>query len=89
MTATLQTAARWLAEGHKIALGTVTATWGSAPRPAGSQIVVRQDGVFDGSAGRLAAHLVEGGQLSDAELAELRKLIDSNRSPRKATKKSD
>jgi BlaI family transcriptional regulator, penicillinase repressor len=37
------------------------------------------DGVFDGSAGRLAAHLVEGGQLTNAELAELRKLIDSRR----------
>ena len=36
------------------------------------------DGVFDGSAGRLVAHLVEGGKLSDNELAELRQLIDSN-----------
>jgi BlaI family penicillinase repressor len=36
------------------------------------------DGIFDGSAGRLAAHLVEAGQLSSDELAELRKLIDSN-----------
>ena len=36
------------------------------------------DGIFDGSAGRLAAHLVEAGQLSAEELAELRKLIDLN-----------
>ena len=36
------------------------------------------DGIFDGSAGRLAAHLVEAGRLSPDELAELRKLIDSN-----------
>ena len=36
------------------------------------------DGVFDGSASRLVAHLVEAGQLSADELAELRKLIDSN-----------
>jgi BlaI family transcriptional regulator, penicillinase repressor len=36
------------------------------------------DGIFDGSAGRLAAHLVEAGQLSSDELTELRKLIDSN-----------
>jgi len=36
------------------------------------------DGVFDGSAGRLVTHLVEGGKLSDNELAELRQLIDSN-----------
>ena len=44
------------------------------------------DGVFDGSAGRLAVHLVEAGQLSAAELNELRKLIDSNRSSRKGAK---
>jgi BlaI family penicillinase repressor len=38
------------------------------------------DGIFDGSAQQLAAHLVERGKLSDSELAELRKLIDSQRS---------
>jgi predicted transcriptional regulator len=36
------------------------------------------DGVFDGSASRLVAHLVEGGKLSHDELAELRTLIASN-----------
>jgi predicted transcriptional regulator len=36
------------------------------------------DGIFDGSAQRLVAHLVEGGQLSADELAELRSLINSN-----------
>jgi predicted transcriptional regulator len=36
------------------------------------------DRIFDGSAGRLVAHIVEAGQLSGAELAELRALIDSN-----------
>ena len=44
------------------------------------------DGVFDGSASRLAAHLVEAGQLSADELTELRKLIDSNRVSRKVAK---
>lgn len=44
------------------------------------------DGVFDGSAGRLAVHLVEAGQLSADELSELRKLIDSNRVSRKGAK---
>jgi BlaI family penicillinase repressor len=33
-------------------------------------------GVFEGSAHRLATHLVEGGQLTDKQLAELRNLID-------------
>jgi predicted transcriptional regulator len=36
------------------------------------------DGVFDGSADRLVTHLVEGGQLSQRQLAELRQLIDSH-----------
>ena len=34
------------------------------------------DHVFDGSADLLAAHLIEGGQLSTKQLAELRDLID-------------
>ena len=44
------------------------------------------DGIFDGSASRLVAHLVEAGQLSPKELAELRQLIDSNRASRKGAK---
>jgi BlaI family penicillinase repressor len=44
------------------------------------------DGVFDGSAGRLAAHLVEGGQLSAEELAELRNLIETSQISRKGAK---
>ena len=46
------------------------------------------DGVFDGSARRLVTHLVEGGKLSDDELAELRTLIDSqsNKVSRKGAK---
>ena len=46
------------------------------------------DGVFDGSAGRLAAHLIEGGRLSDDELTELRQMLDSHsgNDSRKATK---
>ena len=45
----LQTAARWISEGHKAALGTVVKTWGSAPRQVGSQIAVRDDAAFVGS----------------------------------------
>src|SRR4051812_8794783 len=44
------------------------------------------DGVFDGSAGRLAAHLVEAGQLSADELSELRKLIETSQVSRKGAK---
>ena len=49
MSDELQTAATWLTDGRKVALATVIQTWGSAPRPAGSQIVVRDDGAFLGS----------------------------------------
>lgn len=40
------------------------------------------DGVFEGSADRLVAHLVEGGQLTKNQLAELREMIDSKTSQR-------
>jgi predicted transcriptional regulator len=53
---------------------------------ASSMVGKLVNGVFDGSAGRLAVHLVEAGQLSSEELTELRKLIDSNRSSRKGAK---
>lgn len=39
------------------------------------------DTVFDGSAGRLVSHLVEGGKLSAEELAELRRMIDGDANP--------
>ena len=38
------------------------------------------DRVFDGAADRLVAHLVEGGQLSGTQLAQLRQLIDEKAS---------
>jgi BlaI family penicillinase repressor len=43
------------------------------------------DGVFNGSASRLVAHLVEAGSLTAEELSELRQLIDS--SPHKVSRK--
>jgi len=39
----------WKAAGHDVALATVVKTWGSSPRPAGSHLVVRDDGFFLGS----------------------------------------
>ncbi|HTO41645.1 MAG TPA: XdhC family protein [Rhizomicrobium sp.] len=59
----LETAARWLGEGHRVALGTVVKTWGSAPRQAGSQIAVREDGAFVGS---VSGGCVEGAVIADA-----------------------
>jgi xanthine dehydrogenase accessory factor len=39
----------WLAEGRSVALATVIQTWGSAPQPVGSQLLVDADGNFLGS----------------------------------------
>jgi xanthine dehydrogenase accessory factor len=45
----LAAAADWLDAGHGVYLVTVARTWGSAPRPAGSLLAVREDGEFVGS----------------------------------------
>jgi xanthine/CO dehydrogenase XdhC/CoxF family maturation factor len=65
-TDVLETAARWLSEGHKVALGTVVRTWGSSPRPAGSQIAVREDGAFTGS---VSGGCIEGAVIGEAQAA--------------------
>ena len=65
------------------------ATWSAAVTQHKTQRgMVRKlvDGVFDGAAHRLAVHLVEGGELSDTQLAELRKLLDRQDSSRKRNK---
>ena len=36
----LEQAADWLNQGRKLAIATVVETWGSAPQPVGSQLVV-------------------------------------------------
>lgn len=40
---------RWHAEGQKVALATVVATWGSSPRPVGSHMAINERGDFTGS----------------------------------------
>lgn len=40
---------RWASAGRKFALVTVARTWGSAPRPAGSWMALRDDGQVEGS----------------------------------------
>jgi xanthine dehydrogenase accessory factor len=47
----------WQAAGHGVVLGTITRTWGSAPRPPGSAVAVRDDGLIAGS--------VSGGCIED------------------------
>ena len=67
----LQTASDWLAAGHKVALATVVKTWGSAPRPAGSQIAVRDDQSFVGS--------VSGGCVENAVIESALETMKSGR----------
>ena len=45
----LATAAAWRAAGEQVAIATVTETWGSSPRPAGSQMAVTASGKMAGS----------------------------------------
>ncbi len=45
----LETAAAWAAAGEQVAIATVTETWGSSPRPAGSQMAVTASGRMAGS----------------------------------------
>ncbi|WP_102959168.1 XdhC family protein [Mangrovicella endophytica] len=59
----LATAERWSGEGRRLALATVVETWGSAPRPAGSHLVIDADGNFEGS---VSGGCVEGAVVSEA-----------------------
>jgi xanthine dehydrogenase accessory factor len=45
----LRSAEAWRAKGHRVALGTIVKTWGSAPRPVGAMVAVRDDGQVQGS----------------------------------------
>ena len=45
----LRSAEAWRKSGHKVALGTIVKTWGSAPRPIGAMVAVRDDGQVVGS----------------------------------------
>lgn len=59
----LELAAGWLAEGRRIAIATVVQTWGSAPQPVGSQLVIDAEGNFIGS---VSGGCVEGAVVTEA-----------------------
>lgn len=59
----LTAAAAWRRAGRGVALATVIETWGSAPRPVGSHLVIDQDGNFLGS---VSGGCVEGAVITDA-----------------------
>ena len=65
----LAQAVEWLDAGRRVALATVTNTWGSAPRRAGSHMVIADDGSFEGS--------VSGGCIEGAVIESALEVIES------------
>jgi xanthine/CO dehydrogenase XdhC/CoxF family maturation factor len=59
----LKAAEDWHKAGHGVALATVVQTWGSAPRPAGSSLVINDEGAFLGS---VSGGCVEGAVVTEA-----------------------
>jgi xanthine dehydrogenase accessory factor len=60
----IKAAVNWTEAGHGATIGTVTRTWGSAPRPVGAMLVIRDDGHVMGS--------VSGGCVEDDLIAKVK-----------------
>jgi xanthine/CO dehydrogenase XdhC/CoxF family maturation factor len=67
----LKAAEDWRSQGRGVALATVIETWGSAPRPVGSNLVIDQEGNFLGS--------VSGGCVEGAVVTEALDVIESGK----------
>jgi xanthine/CO dehydrogenase XdhC/CoxF family maturation factor len=65
----LKAAEAWRKDGRAVALATVVETWGSAPRPVGSNLVIDGEGNFLGS--------VSGGCVEGAVVTEALDVIES------------
>lgn len=68
----LKAAENWRREGRGVALATVVETWGSAPRPVGSNLVIDDRGNFLGS--------VSGGCVEGEVVTEAIDVIESGKS---------
>ena len=60
----LTAAEAWLAEGRRVALARVVSTWGSAPRPAGSMLLIDDRMNMLGS---VSGGCVEGAVVEEAQ----------------------
>ncbi len=67
----LETALAWKRSGRGVAVATVTSTWGSSPRPAGSQLVVDETGAMIGS--------VSGGCIEGAVVREALEVMEDGK----------
>jgi xanthine/CO dehydrogenase XdhC/CoxF family maturation factor len=65
----LRAAADWKKSGRGVAIATVVDTWGAAPRPVGSNLVIDEEGNFLGS--------VSGGCVEGAVVTEAMDVIES------------
>ncbi|HTP61902.1 MAG TPA: XdhC family protein [Burkholderiales bacterium] len=61
----LRSAEAWRKAGHRVTFGTIVRTWGSAPRPVGALVVIRNDGQVVGS--------VSGGCVEDDLIEKVKK----------------
>ncbi len=61
----LSVAAQWRADGEQVAVATVTETWGSSPRPAGSRLAITASGKMAGS---VSGGCIEGAVADAAQM---------------------
>jgi xanthine dehydrogenase accessory factor len=73
----LKSASDWLQQGRQAVLGTIVRTWGSAPRPVGALVAIRDDGLIVGS--------VSGGCIEDDLVDRVRSHAVAARAPQKVT----
>ncbi len=67
----IEIALDWINEERKVALATVTEAWGSSPCPVGSQLVIDEKGLFEGS--------ISGGCIEGAVITEALEVINTGK----------
>ncbi len=73
----LRTAEGWRKAGRRVALGTIVKTWGSAPRPVGAMVAIRDDGQVVGS--------VSGGCVEDDLIDKTKDSVLAGKKPQVVT----